>query len=186
MPGTSPSFLGDMLAERHALDRAVDDLGMLRDLTEGHVQAVLGYYGTAARRAAGVDYHDQVERVLKGLTRDMEAVERLREHLSMTERGVRDTVELARVQHLKAELEKLQRKLRKVLLELPGRRRAHFLTARRSPAAEAESAPKRDRPGPRRRRSHRGRLQRRHPRSSPKRPPSSPRRRRLRRRAPKN
>lgn len=149
MPGTSPSFLGDMMAERAAKDRAVDDLGMLQMLAEGQVRDLLDYYGTAARRAVEVDDRDQVERVLRSMGRDMEAVERLREHLLMTERGVRDTAELVRVQHLKAELERLKRKLRKVSGQLRSDRRTFFLTMKNMRGSKAKPRPasEKDKPG---------------------------------------
>jgi hypothetical protein len=149
MPGTSQSFLGDMLAERVAKDRAVDDLMALQALAEGQAHAMLDYYGPAARRAAELDDRDQLEKVLRSLGRDMEAVERLRGHLLMTERGVRNPAELARVQHLKAELERLARKLRKMLQEVKSQKHTFFMLMRTvTPTSSKErQTPKRGKPG---------------------------------------
>ncbi len=108
----------DLEGARAAKDRALNLIRAQGLASDAQIATFLAYYQPALKRCREVDNRDTLRRIMGGLHRDIEEVDRVREHLVLTGVHTQSPEHLATLQQLLAALELVLKKLRRLYSDL--------------------------------------------------------------------
>jgi hypothetical protein len=144
MAGTSARVLSKLQHEKVNKDRALDSILATKTILPPQSAAIMEYYEPLAVLASKIDDRSQLSTVLGALQSDIDHIDAVRQSLLLRGVGRELNESLGRSQQLQGSLERVLRKLSRILSRLTTAHWNYYLTKRNLATLSSKKKPETD------------------------------------------
>jgi len=144
MAGTSVRIFSKLQHEKVSKDNAIDSIMASKLILPPQSAAIMEYYEPVAVLASKVDDRSKLSQIMGTLQRDIDHIDSVRQSLILSSVGKENNESLGRSQQLQASLERVLRKLSRILAQLSSAHWNYYLTKRNLATLNSKKKPETD------------------------------------------